>query len=131
MYDRHEKPSLSSLIDTFMSLLRSSRRIYLLLDALDESSEQEDMLNLLAQIIALGQQSSGINLIITSRREQTIAAVLGDLIYEIVPIQSDKVDADIELYIEQRLSKDPKLSHRTPALKEEIKEVLTKKADGM
>lgn len=135
LYDRHGKlkqqPSRSSLIDTFMSLLRCSRRTYLLLDALDESSEQEDMLNLVAQIIALEQQSSGINLIITSRREQLIDEVLGDLVSETVPIQSDKVDADIEIHIEQRLSTDPELSHRPPALKEEIKEVPTKKADGM
>ena len=135
LYDRHEKskqePSRSSLIDTFMSLLRSSRKLYLLLDALDESSEQEDMLNLIARIIALEQQSSGISLIITSRRERLIDEVLGNLVSEVVPIQGDKVDADIELHIEQRLSKDPKLSHRPPALHEEIKEVLTKKANGM
>jgi len=110
---------------------RSSRRIYLLLDALDESSEQEDMLNLIAHIIALEQQSSGINLIITSRRQQIIDDVLGDLVSEIIPIQSEKVDADIELHIERRLSKDPQLSHRPPALKKMIKEALTTKADGM
>lgn len=89
------------------------------------------MLNLIAQMIGLGQQSSGINLIITSRWEQIIDKVLGDLGSEIVSIQTDKVDADIELYIERRLSKDHHLSHRPPALKKIIKEALTTKANGM
>jgi len=84
MERRHQKcdngnrqPSKGSLINTTLSLVSASEgRIYLVLDALDECCEWENLLDTVGQILVVGD----VNLLITSRRERELADGLKDVI---------------------------------------------------
>jgi len=75
LYDqcRGSQPTREALVATLLSLLKSSTRTYVLIDALDECSERSEMVNLLKQLINL---SDNMNLLITSRKEQDIVTEL-------------------------------------------------------
>ena len=53
LYDqcRGNQPTREALVRTLLSLLKSSTRAYILIDALDECSERSEMVNLLKQLI--------------------------------------------------------------------------------
>ena len=71
-----------------------------------------------------------MNLLITSRKEQDIAAELESNIDIVQCIQSEKVNADVELYVQECLDKDPTLKRCRP-IREEVMTSLVKGAHGM
>ena len=76
-----------------------------------------------------------VQFLVTSRRERDIERCLEDLVMEncIVAIQSQIVDSDIQLYIQERLCSDKGLQkwRKDRELQTEIEETLMKGADGM
>ncbi|KAH0026008.1 ankyrin repeat protein, partial [Aureobasidium melanogenum] len=98
-------PSTEKLLEIFLSFLKNTdRKVYLVLDALDEFVvPRQDLLDWIESIAEI--TSPKVHLLVTSRQESDIASVLGrtNLISQIVPVQTDIIDEDIRAYIGHRL----------------------------
>jgi hypothetical protein len=129
LYDSYEgkEPTSEALFQTLLSLIKTFRQTYILIDALDECCERVEMMNLLKRLIL---SSNSINLLITSRKEQDIITELQPHIEVVKCIESAKVDADVMLYIHQRLETDKTLK-RCHSLREEVTNALVEGANGM
>lgn len=124
-----QQPNAALLLSALLSLLKSSSRTYLIIDALDECSELDDLLKLISQI--RNDCPSQVNLLVTSRREQGVMLNPGELASSIIDLQCTMNDNDIELYIHAVLKEDPILKRWEISLKEKIYKILTDKAHGM
>jgi len=90
-----QRPGKQILISTLLSLFASSKGgIYLVIDALDECSENDELFALIKQV----RTASSANLLVTSRREQDIYTALRDCRKHQICIPNEIVDADIEVY---------------------------------
>ena len=127
------QPTGEMLLSTLRQMMASLEDIYIVLDALDECVERDDLLRDLEQIVSW--EDANLHVLATSRREQDIVeslTLLSDSRNRI-GIQSTLVNADIRTYVHDRLQVDRKLKRwqKDPKVQLEIEETLTKKADGM
>lgn len=132
-HNGERQSSSDDLIQVLKSLMKGFRKTYVILDALDECSDIDQLLTNIEEI--QGWQLTGLHMLLTSRRHKDIEDALKPLINlkNRICIQSAAVDADIEIYIRHRLQTDKKLrrwQNHTLAQKE-INNALKSKADGM
>ncbi|KAE9378647.1 hypothetical protein N431DRAFT_396440 [Stipitochalara longipes BDJ] len=123
------KPGVHALLGVLRESISNFDNTFIVLDALDEATNREELLPILEKISRW--ELKQLHLLITSRREPDIEQVLSPLVTNSICIQNKLVDADIELYIHDRLEKDAKLSQWPRAVRVEIKATLTKGARGM
>jgi len=132
LYERCEKgrraASVAEMTETLFTLLSKGRRIYLIMDALDECSDRPLLLNLVEQILHL---DGDIHVLLTSRKEYDIQTTLQPSIAAIVSMEDERVDPDIRIHVEQCLQKDPKLCKWDKKIKDEIVKELVSRAHGM
>lgn len=121
---------MDSLQKCLNEILHGSGDTFLLIDALDECTQREELLDLIKNICSW--KLSNVKILTTSRSEQDIEDVLRSL-STCIGIQSAKSDADIRLYVDRRLASDPKLRKwsNNADLMEEIRTALVTGADGM
>ncbi|CAD6586845.1 MAG: hypothetical protein ASARMPREDX12_002532 [Alectoria sarmentosa] len=119
LYKSHEHGAqelgLSTVVEALVAMLKLSGRVFLILDALDESVERE------LQLTSF----------VTSRREQDITTALKLVCNFDILIQSRAVDKDIKLHVRNRLQSDSKLSKLPDPIKNEICNIVLQKSDGM
>lgn len=133
---RNEQPSLASLEDTFANMLSQAAHTRVVIDALDESSQQRHTLEWLHRIFA-GQSiaPNKLNVIITSRREYDIESAFLKWVPErnVLPIEADDVNKDISDFVHSQIQLDPRLERwkERPDVQIEIKSKLIEKANGM
>jgi hypothetical protein len=136
--DRGLQPGLEQLEDSLKGSTRDFKRIYLVLDALDEcpltNGERERLLKVLRHIH--GWALTNLHVLCTSRPEPVIKAELAPLFREPAtsPIdlqrRSVNMNKDIGTYIDQRIASSP-FNSWPPEIKGEVKNILTEKANGM
>jgi hypothetical protein len=78
--------------------------VYIIVDALDECSEREELLVLIEDII--DWKLTTLHTLATSRKEQDIEDCLSTLVSNEIDIQSTLVDADIRVHVRERLRND-------------------------
>jgi hypothetical protein len=119
--------SVDNLESIFEKVTSSIDEVYLVVDGLDECENREELLATLSSLPSYNQSSS-INLLVTSRPETDI-----DNAFSGKPrLQIDHlVRSDISAYISWRLAHDEKLKRIKPDLKREIQEKLEAKGAGM
>jgi hypothetical protein len=103
--------------------------IYLVIDALDESSEREKITKLLLKIKE-DERFERLQILATSRKEVDIERILLKRTTNI-SLSNSYVDDDIELYIRSCLRSDTKLARLPEELKAEITIALVGGAEGM
>ncbi|KAH8790716.1 ankyrin repeat-containing domain protein [Hyaloscypha finlandica] len=120
-------PSLCSILKKCLDF---QQRNFIILDALDECNDREELLPFLVELSKT--ESSGLNLLMSSRRETDIQRQL-DHLPQITLAEASNAH-DIDLYIQSRLQEminGKKLKLRDPSLQEEIFQCLTSRANGM
>lgn len=124
------QPSTDALLETLHNLIQDYRKVFLILDALDECTERLELLSMLQQIASW---KSGISILVTSRIEADIGENLDAIGTKKICIQNNLVDNDIRAYVRERLSNDWKLRRwkKHPAIQNEIENDLMEKAGGM
>ncbi|KAI9776989.1 MAG: hypothetical protein M1839_009133 [Geoglossum umbratile] len=127
--DGKQQPDKKSLLSVMLTVLRSSCRTYLIIDALDECSQREELLKVLSDIRR--QCSEEVNVLLTSRKEHDIELVLDGLATSSIGIQQTAVDADIRIHVKNYLVEDAMLKRWPSAVKEEVEDALVKGAHGM
>jgi hypothetical protein len=124
------KPTIEALLETLREVVRNFPRVFLILDALDECAEREELLSALTSIT---DWKLGMHILVTSRREADIGEVLNQIAPSKICIQSTLVNNDIRDYVRERLNNDPKLKRwkKNETVREEIETTLMEKAGGM
>ena len=127
------QPTEEALLNTLRQLMTSLGDTYIILDALDECTERDELLADIEEIVSWKELN--LHLLTTSRKEPDIEEVLTPLSDKRnrIAIQSALVDADIRTYIHGRLQTDRKLKRwqKHSNVQMEIENTLTRKADGM
>ncbi|KAJ5692584.1 hypothetical protein N7462_002007 [Penicillium macrosclerotiorum] len=125
-----QDPSPEKIKETLILLLKQhSGRTYIILDALDESREQENILDLISKI--QDGQGWSVNALISSRKEQQIEASLSFLATQKISLHGPNVHDDIQKLVHRVLLNDPVLAKRPISMKKEIEQALTAGANGM
>jgi Cdc6-like AAA superfamily ATPase len=119
--------TVTQLIDAFLSIVKQASQTFVILDALDESSDRKSMFEVIGEVL----KTDKINLLMTSRAEPDIQTKLEHSVDYVVPIEDERVDADIHLHVNHCLHNDPDLSKWDANLKSKISSVLTSGAHGM
>lgn len=123
------QPARDLLITTLRDTLQGSAEFFIVLDALDECTELQPVLDVIAVISEW--QIPGLHLGWTSRRERPIVEAFDQLKVIETSIQNEQVDADIGLLVGHELEHDTKLRDWSEDIKDEIKTALAKGSQGM
>jgi hypothetical protein len=110
-------------------MLGDFHQTFIILDALDECREREELLELVKKIVYW--KLKNLHILATSRREKEIEEALEHLITSQICIQSTLVDTDIYIHLRERLQSDPKLRKWPVKVQKEIEETLMDGAHGM
>ena len=124
-----QQPTTDDLVLTLQHMLRDFHEIFIILDALDECTEREELLGLVEKIVDWKLEK--LHVLATSRRENDIEETLTPLITGQICIQSALVNADICVHIRERLQNDRKLRKLPKDVRIEIEKTLIDGANGM
>jgi len=133
LYDKHEdrgqQPRERDLKIALELVIESFPHVYLVLDALDECNDREELMESLDGL--LSKKMDGLHLLTTSRKERDIE----DGLYNHQPVKislaEKQVNEDIKIHIRSRLSKDLRLKRLAETVKAEIETALLDGANGM
>ena len=121
------------LLQALRQTVASLENTYIILDALDECGERDELLNHFEQIVSW--EDANLHFLATSRREQDIEQALTPTTNprNRISIQSELVNADIRTYVHDRLQIDRKLKRwqKDSKVQMEIEDTLMTKAHGM
>ena len=127
------QPTLEVLLETLHQMMKSLGDIYVVIDALDECTERNQLLKALEKMASWEDVS--LHMLATSRRETDIEEALNLFSDESnrISIQSALVNADIRTYTHDRLLNDRELRRwlKHPKVQLEIEDTLVEKAAGM
>ena len=123
------QPTIEDLTNLLGQLLKSFNSTYILLDALDECTDREDLLEFIKVLTAWNIH--GLHVLVTSRKEYDIATSLESLVTRQLCIQSALVNDDVRVHILDKLSNDPKLKKWPVNVQKEIEEALVRGSEGM
>lgn len=126
---REQQPTDAALLTALKSIVGLLEHVYIIVDALDECSDQDELLAMITEIS--NWKLTNLHLIATSRRERNIEDGLTQLITAQINLGSDLVDADIQIHLSSKLDMDPKFKKWTADERLEIKDTLMQQANGM
>jgi len=117
-----------SLVETLISIFRHSDRTFLIVDALDECSERDDLLNVMTRLM----HAQRVGLLATSRNERDVARSLQCVVENVTsPQEGDDIADDISLHVQRCLQQDSRLKEWPPMIRQEIQKALVHGAHGM
>ncbi|KFY28116.1 hypothetical protein V493_03088 [Pseudogymnoascus sp. VKM F-4281 (FW-2241)] len=129
----NRQPSLDALMDVLQHMLQEFPQSYLILDALDECADRDELMEILEQIA--GWQVEETRILLTSRKERDIESSLDKIVNReyIICLQEKVVDEDIRIYVHQRLSDDKKLQkwQDDAEIRQKIETALVEGSRGM
>jgi len=133
LFDRHDdgqqQPREIDLRAALASVIESFPQVYLALDALDECTEREELMEFLDEL--LSSNIRGLHLLSTSRQERDIEIGFCDHQPVKVGLEEEHVNGDIKLHIRSKLTRDLRLKRLTEPIKVEIEVALLDGAKGM
>ncbi|RNJ52610.1 hypothetical protein D7B24_003165 [Verticillium nonalfalfae] len=103
--DGHQQPATKILEDVVTKMLRVKKKVFIVLDALDESTTRSDLL-LWIKAITSGSDLGHVQLICTSRPEAEFLREIPEIIgsNNKLPLDKQAVDGDIDSYVSAELS---------------------------
>lgn len=130
LYDNASNPGNTELQNSFIQISSSFKQVFLVLDALDECTEDQksDLFDIFRSIVAPSSGSVRVNikLFITSREEPDIKRGFEN--FPLIKIETKKVDADIKSYVTSQLKN---LRSEDASLKDEVVNQLVARAGEM
>lgn len=127
--DGQNQLPIEDLRTLLRQMLESFNGAYILLDALDECVNGEDLFELIRAL--MDWNIHDLHILATSRKENDISTSLEPLVTCQICIQNALVDADIRVHILERLSNDMKLKKWPVIVQKEIEDALMNGAKGM
>jgi ankyrin repeat domain-containing protein 50 len=125
---RERTPDIDTLKTTVEHMMRRFERVFIVIDALDESDKdtRSDLLIWITQV-----QGNGRSILATSRDEHDIRRILTPNNVHRIPIQSSEVDSDVSLYVQNYLQREPALKRLPVEVRGEIEDRLVSGSRGM
>ncbi|KIJ96419.1 hypothetical protein K443DRAFT_107302 [Laccaria amethystina LaAM-08-1] len=125
----YQQPSLDDLHNVLQMILCGFDSAYIILDALDECSERDKVLDWVQSVILLKDENLRLHLITTSRPEKEINDKFDS--YECLDLVEASENHDIELYLDHQLQTKSEWQKWGSDIQNEIKLTLRQQADGM
>ncbi|KAJ8108074.1 hypothetical protein ONZ43_g6538 [Nemania bipapillata] len=127
----NRQPTTEALQNCLKQMIEEFDQVFIILDALDECEDREDLIDSINEIIGWSLQT--LHFLATSRMEGEIADGLNVTEEQKLHIQSDLIEEDIRAYIHARLQMDKKLRRWQKDKKDQeiIVGTLMEKSDGM
>lgn len=127
----HTMPPDEALMDCLHQLIRAFKEVYIVLDALDESSQDKHRGGVLQALVDLQAWSEhGLHLLVTSRDETDIRDELSASQDETISTKIDSIDIDIRDFISSHLKNNRRL-RRWEKYYDRIEAALTECAKGV
>jgi ankyrin repeat domain-containing protein 50 len=120
---------IQALMRILKSILSNQEQVYIIVDALDECLEREDLLEVLSEIADL--KSKKLHILVTSRQERDIVEGLEAIVTQSFSLGGSKIDKDIAVHVHSQVVGHPKLRKWPDTVKADIEEKLVAKAQGM
>ncbi|KAL5936604.1 hypothetical protein ACKVV7_001337 [Pyricularia oryzae] len=134
---RGEKPNAADLVRPLGAMFGGPLKVYMVLDAMDESKERQRLVDWLRKFLAAIKNQASVKLIMTSRPETDFNGQIPSLIGRSNCVELDKtaVNVDIGTFVDFSINNDdiPNLSKwkKLPFIHQRIRDELCSKADGM
>ena len=125
----HQEPTLNDLQNTLHSILDGFSSTFIILDALDECTEREKILNWVQTFILQKDTNLGLHLMVTSRPEHEIEDKFKS--YHYLDLVEESTNHDLVAYLNYKLQNDSALQKWDSETQEQIKLRLMEQADGM
>jgi hypothetical protein len=129
LYRRGGKPSSRNLLLTLEKVVPAFKRVFIVVDAVDESLQRENLLRVLRDL-AGDPRFQNLRLLATSREYVDIEEVMNDISTPI-SMRNYLADQDIALYIRSRLNSHSRLKRWPQQVRDDVLESLSTKANGM
>jgi hypothetical protein len=110
-------------------IITGFRHAYIVLDALDECTEQDDLVSFIEEIT--DWDLDNLHVLATTRPNQITNEYIASRTSYIINIQSTVVDEDIRIHVRERLQKDVQLRKWPSNVRQEIEMSLMDGAKGM
>ena len=127
--DAPSVPSCPELLDVLLTLLDLHRKVFIVIDALDESRERSSLLGTLTTFLT--RIKAHCRVFCTSRWDVDIQNVMSMLAISSLKIQAHQVDGDVSLFLQSTLANDERLGRHREGIKALILEKLSEGAQGM
>lgn len=129
--EHQQLPNVNELLDTvFRTTPLVGQPIYLVIDALDESMDQ-DLLFIMKSLERMIRGWEHLSLLFTTRQHFVVSDYLENFTAHKVCISEQKQNQDIKEYISFRLRDDKRMAKWPSETKEEVLQTLTQDAAGM
>ncbi|KAF1850095.1 uncharacterized protein K460DRAFT_300801, partial [Cucurbitaria berberidis CBS 394.84] len=129
MYKSGKTPNLSSLLSILHSIIKGFERVFIVLDAVDESMPRADLLRVIRDL-STDARFSSIGLLVTSREYIDIEQVLEGCSIPIT-MSNPFVEEDIGTLVHSTVQSDPRYQRWPDDLRRELQATIPKKAKGM
>ncbi|KAK3302730.1 uncharacterized protein B0T15DRAFT_514743 [Chaetomium strumarium] len=127
IHDSGCEPTWRELLDCLAAVLTKFDDAYIVVDAVDETSERANLLRVLAE---LGKRFHNLHLAVTSREESDIVEAFHKRSVG-VSMSNEGVSEDIRAYVASALQQDTRYRHWPAALRDSVAGKLPVKARGM
>lgn len=129
IYKHGSEPSLVELLGALEEILNKFEIVYVVVDAIDESSPRDDLLKVLRDL-ATDSRFKNLQLLASSREYIDIETIMGDFSVS-VSMANPFVEEDIRVYVRSTIQLNSKFRRWPQDLVDEIEDALTKGASGM
>jgi hypothetical protein len=132
LYETHQNTTSIDqdiLMTNLQNLILTFHSVYLIFDALDESSECEEVLNLIHNVV--GWNFARLHILVTSRQLTEIEESFSTFVTNKICLQDSDSNKDIVIFVADKLENDKKLSMWPPDIRLQIERRLLDGEDGM
>jgi NACHT domain len=127
--DGSRQPGVDNLVPIMQQVLRECNESYIILDAIDECGDPEDVLELISTL--MNGRLPGLHILVTSRPTAFMGTQIFIDIIDIIPVEGELISSDIAIFVENSLRSRPQLRDLPSMVKTEIKKTLVNEANGM
>ena len=124
-----QQTSTADLMKALKSIIGNFHHVYFVIDALDECTDQDELLTVLTEVADWKLHNSHV--LGTSRRERCIEEHLIQIVSSQTNVDSNRVDEDIRCYLRTTLENDLRFKIWTQAEQQEIQGTMMERANGM
>ena len=123
------QPSTSELVSALQGAVEEFDNTCLIIDAIDECVELDQLLEFLEKIIT--RNSNSLRILVTCQSRKDIGEVLLPIVTSQLLIESAFLSEDMALFIQSTLEGDQKLRKWPQKIKDEIQTILIEGSQGM
>jgi hypothetical protein len=129
VYSSGGTPSLAILLSILHSILEHFERVYVVLDAVDESIPRDNLLRIIRDLTT-DARFSALNLLITSRRYIEIEEVYMACSV-LISMDNPFLEEDIRILVDATVKSDAKYKKWPEHLRAEMRDIILRRAEGM